>query len=744
MGWTKRKYNRRIRSMAAVLLLFLCGCGSRAKEEQDGPRGDYVYTAEHQSLDGYCESISAVAFGSGEEVFLTGMKGGKEVLLSLKIGGNEAEEYPLEMGEGMRTIVIGRDTEGSLLLGMVGYKGTSLAERTVERVVIRKVTPEGETLETVDTGNIFSQKREDSFYISNILQDKEGNYYISATQDICVLHPDGSMYFEIPVDSYRLDLFALEDGRIVAGYDADNGWRLEEVDLQQKGFKPLESSIAFGRGIYRSGMDSDLLYTKDAVLYACNLADGEPTALLNWMDSDINSNNLKDFAVLPDGRIVALTVDYSRGASKEISILTGKKRSEVAEKTVLTYASLDFPFYVQEDIAAFNKQSEKYRIEIKDYGDDSMEYRDRAALLNADLTGSQPPDIIDISVLSLEELIAAGVAEDLTPWLEKDPETEREDFVENILKAYERDGKLYAIMPAFGIATLIGKTSDVGTGSAWSVDDMAALMEAKGKDCELLDASKADMLWLLCRINLEWFVDRENGTCNFTSGEFEKILEFADRFPREPEYGPDAPSEIEMIRSGRLLLVNGMITSVELYQVYEYEFGEAVNFIGYPVFGEESGTILAPQGTTVVMHAASANKEGVWEFIRFVLSEKRQENLKAVNGNGFPVLKSVLDRQLKEEMENEYYEDTDGTMKLRPKSSWGTGEYEVQVYAATKEQVERIWEMIGTARTYSRMDEQLFRIIYEEADACFSGQKSAEEAARLVQNRVQTYLNEIR
>ena len=100
----------------------------------------------------------------------------------------------------------------------------------------------------------------------------------------------------------------------------------------------------------------------------------------------------------------------------------------------------------------------RYRIEIKDYGDDSMEYRDRAALLNADLTGSQPPDIIDISVLSLEELIAAGVAEDLTPWLEKDPETEREDFVENILKAYERDGKLYAIMPAFGIATLIGKT----------------------------------------------------------------------------------------------------------------------------------------------------------------------------------------------------------------------------------------------------------------------------------------------
>ena len=32
-------------------------------------------------------------------------------------------------------------------------------------------------------------------------------------------------------------------------------------------------------------------------------------------------------------------------------------------------------------------------------------------MLNADLTGNQPPDIIDISQMSLEDLIAAGVAE---------------------------------------------------------------------------------------------------------------------------------------------------------------------------------------------------------------------------------------------------------------------------------------------------------------------------------------------
>ena len=734
--------------MAAVLLLFLCGCGDRAEEGQAGRQGeqeDYVYAAEYQLLDGYCESISAVALGNEQNVFIAGVKDGQNVLLSLKIGEDEAAEYPLELEEGMQASVIGKDTEGNLLLGMIRYQGDSLAERIVDRVAIQKMTPEGKMLETIDTGNIFLQKSADSFYISNILQDKEGNYYISATQEICVLHPDGSVFFEIPLESYILELFAMRDGRIVAGYNGNRGWELGEVDLERGELVPLESGMVFRRGTYRGGVDSDLLYTQDAVLYTCNLTDQEPTVLLNWTDSDINSNNLKDFMILPDGRIIALTIDFSAGASKEISILTEKKRSEMQEKTILTYASLDFPFYAQKDIVAFNKQSDKYQIEIKDYGDDTMEYNDRIAMLNADLTGDQPPDIVDISAISLENLITAGVAEDLAPWLEKDPAMGREDFVENVMRAYEWDGKLYAIMPSFGIAALIGKVSDVGDGRGWSIDEMAALMEAKGKDTEMLEyANKTTILWLLCRINQEWFVDRENGTCRFTGGEFEKMLEFANRFPEETEYDSNALSEIEKLRSGQLLLVQGMITSVELYQVYEYEFGEAVNFIGYPAFGEESGTMIAPEGATVAMHAASPHKEGVWEFIRFILSEERQEGLKAINGNGFPVRTSVLDKQLKEEMKDEYYEDTDGSMKLRPKNSWGTGDFDIQVYAATQEQVDRVWELIETACADSRMDEQLFQIIYEEAEAYFSGQKSAKEAAGLVQNRAQTYLNEMK
>ena len=733
--------------LAAAALLAVCGCGNGSGDETagsgNGVDGDYVYVAEYKSLNDYCDSIHALRFG-GDKLFFAGMKGDKDVLYSMTVGEDDVKEYQLELEKGMHVNALGNDAEGNLLLGMIQYEGDPEAGGTVKKVTIQKRSPEGEELETVETGNAFSKMDSMSFYLSGLLQDKEGNYYLGASKEIYVLRQDGSLSCEIPIGQYLTNLFAMKDGRVVAAYYGNAGWTLEEVSPSQKNLQPLASSIVFDYGTYQGGVDTDLIYTQNAILYTCNLGDEKPTALLNWMDSDIDSNNLSDFTILPDGRVAAVTVDYSAGAT-ELGILTKKDRSEVPEKEILTYASLYVPYFAEKDIVAFNKQSDKYRIVVKEYGDESMSYADRAALLNADLTSGNAPDIIDLeySALSLEEMVAAGVLEDLTPYLDGDDIITREDYVENALRAYERDGKLYGIMSCFGISTLVGKVSDVGEGSTWTVDDVLALVDSKESGVEIFNyADRTNVLHKMCALNEELFIDRENGTCDFSSEDFYKILEFASRFPQEYEYDPNAPSEIEKIRSGKLLLLAESITSVSQYQMYEYEFGEPVNFIGYPTFGK-SGLTLVPNSTTVAMHASSKNKEGVWEFIRFNLTEKRQENMWTANA-GFPILKSALDKVLAEAMEDEYYEDEDGNKKLTSKSTWTTGDFTVEVYAATKEQVDRIREMIDTAQPGKIMEEKLYDIIREEAQAYFDGQKSAEDVAALIQNRVQTYLDETR
>ena len=135
----------------------------------------------------------------------------------------------------------------------------------------------------------------------------------------------------------------------------------------------------------------------------------------------------------------------------------------------------------------------------------------------------------------------------------------------------------------------------------------------------------------------------------------------------------------------------------------------------------------------------------MWEFIRFNVSRERQENVGSPNG-GFPILKSALEKQFENDMTPEYTKDADGSETEMPKMTWGSsmgGEpFNVMVYAATQEQVDRVRNMIETAQSGARMDSDILNIILEEAAGYFSGQKSVDDAASVIQNRVQLYLNE--
>lgn len=726
-----------------LMLIQFTGCGKETEEAaQTGqPEEDYVYVTEFQSLDLENGSLSVVMFGDDGTVYMAGAEDDIWSLFSLQIGAETPEKLPFSIENSADISGLGKDTEGNLLLGLIRMAGM---EGPVDLVELKKVTTEGKELETVDVTAALAKVKD--LYFGDIRMDGEGNYYVSANESVYVLKATGELIFEARADAYISDMFMLPDGRIVAACYGNTGWQMQEVSLSQKKLVDIESAIRFEYGTYTGGRDTDLLYTQDTVLYTANLQDEQPVRVLDWVDSDISSNELQDFMILADGRIAALTMTWnSESSQSELAVLTKKKRSEVPEKKILTYGTLYLPYFTNQDIVAFNKQSDEYRIEIKQYGDDNTDMETKISLLTADITSGNGPDIIDMfySSISLEEYLNMGVLEDLNPYLEKDAELKKEDFVDSVIRIYEKDDKLYSIMSGFGVRTIAGKVSDVGTGSRWSVDDFIRLVDSKPQDIEIIPySSKASILNLMCSLNLATFIDPETGVCNFTGEDFIKLLEFANRFPKEMQYDPNGPSEIEKIRSGELLLLDTTVTSVQLFQMHEYMFGEEVNYIGYPTIGE-SGTMVTPFGTTVAMNAQSENKDGVWEFIRFNLLEERQKNQQSYSSS-FPVLKAALEAKFEKEMEPEYYEAEDGSQKEKAKSVWGQGDFSVEVFAATKEQVARVRELIDTAGSDKKANAKISEIINEEALAYFEGQKSAQDVAALIQNRVQVYVNETR
>ncbi|HBA69773.1 MAG TPA: hypothetical protein DCZ40_10525 [Lachnospiraceae bacterium] len=748
----------KIRNMLAavgtvILALGLAGCGGKdesTQEEAENKEEEYVYVAEYQTLgkDGY--AVSNMVMGEDGTVYFSAVKEGETKLFAHKTDGGE-EEIPIELEENTGIGALGKDTEGNLLLGLV--KSGEGAESIAENVTIRKIASDGTVLQDIDTGK--AMIKEDNFYMQSLLEDKEGNYYVCLANSVFVLKPDGQPYCELDAGIYISSMFSIKGEKTVIAFYGEMDYELQEADLAGKGLKALECPVSFEYGTYQDGGEAaDILYTVGTKLYSYDLDAKEPEEILNWVDSDIDSQNLIDFKCLADGTVAAVSRDWnSADGTAELAVLTKTEKSQVTEKSpatekiVLTYGTTYLPYYAKTDIVAFNKQSDKYRIEIREYGEGNKDYETTVSLWTADISSENGPDIIDMVYCptGLAELVSMGVVEDLNPYLDADEDISREDYVENALKAYELDGKLYAIMRCFGIETMIGKISDVGEDTSWTLDDVFALMDSKGPGVELVDSTtKYNALQMMLEMNGDMFVDEESGECRFEDAEFIKILEFANRFPQEVSYDPNGPSEAEKIRNGELLLLKEAVTSVQEYQLFEYMFGEPINLIGYPTEGE-SGTMFSPNGTTAAMNVNSKNKEGVWEFIKFLLEKEQQENLPLGNA-GFPVLRSALEKQFEKDMQTEYYEDTDGTKIERSKGAWSTGrnaEIIVEVYAATEEQVDRIRQMIETANS-SSIDSQMLNIVTDEAQSYFDGQKSAEDVAALIQNRMQVYVNEKR
>jgi len=742
----KRRRVKKIRSICAIAILTLAfvlsGCGKQ-KEEGAVKSGDdeYIYVPEYQVLGGSGIQVSSAVIGNDQSVFYLESDGAEVKIVSLDMESHETTDLLVELAENKEIASLNSDGEGNLLYSVIGCSDMETGQ--LEEVVIKKMAPDGRELFSLDVSEIFLQQP-DFYYITAVLMDEENNYYVCTGENIYVIKPDGSLYSHIDAGQYINSFFRMKNGKIVAAYFGAQGFLLNEVIPGQKELKPLDSSISFDYGTYQGGKDTDLLYTQDGILCSCNLTDEKPQEILRWTDFDVNSGNLTDVALLSDERIAAITTDYmSENGGTELVLLTRKKRSEVSEKKILTYGAFYLSFYAERDITAFNRQSQEYRIMVQEYGDASMSFDKKMEVYAKDLEAGNIPDIIDLTYcpMTLETLICVGAVEDLTPYLEADETIKKEDYIPNVLSAYERDGGLYAIMPCFGVEAFVGRADEIGEKKTWTTEDVITLLDSKEADTKLLPgADKWSILWIMCNRNQDMFIDKDSGACSFTGEEFKKILEFANRFPNE---GND-DSTLDDLRNGRTLLNREVITSVQQYQMYEYMFGGPVNTIGYPSFGE-SGLTLKSNGTTVAMSAYSENKEGIWEFIRFNLSKERQENAGSPNG-GFPILKSALEKQFEKDMEQEYIKDENGSQREMPKSTWmrslGGEEFTVEVYAANEEQVARVREMIETAQNEESMNTEILNIISEEASGYFEGQKSVEDVAAVVQNRVQLYMNE--
>lgn len=584
--------------------------------------------------------------------------------------------------------------------------------------------------------------------------DTEGNLVMSMDMGLAAVKPDGSFAYTIEGENYIDRVIKLSDGSVAALTWGETGMELLPIVSGAFG-EPIDLPYD-AYNLYPGGGDYDFYYTSGINFYGFDLETGTAEKLFNWISCDVNSNELGNINITADGKVQGVLNQWNETDETYTTELVTVSRvpyESVPHKESISMAVLYMDYQVQSEIINFNRHNDKYRIEVTDYSEYNTDedYSAGQTKLTTEIMAGNVPDILAMNNLPYTQLAAKGLLEDLYPYIDADSEFKREDFFPNVLASLEVNGGLYSTVSGFYINTVAGAASVVGDTPGWTYDEFDAALASMPEGCEPFDVYVTrDMILNTClALDLNSFVDWTNGKCSFDSQSFIDLLEFANRFPAEYNWeenkGSEESSE-ERIAQGKQMLMESYLFSVRDLPYNERYFGGNMTYIGYPT-NSGTGSVLNLE-TGFAMSSACKNKEAAWEFMRTLFTEEYQEKLYNLPSNI-----NVYNKQLEEAMTIQYSKDAEGNYILNEEGeripiitdSWVMSDGTVyEHYALTQEQADKMWELITTTTKRYDYNTSILEIVMEQAEAYFSGQKSVEEVARLIQSKANIYVNEQR
>ena len=486
----------------------------------------------------------------------------------------------------------------------------------------------------------------------------------------------------------------------------------------------------------------DLFYRASSSIYGYKYADKQAVKIVDFSSSDIDEDYIGSISMLSEDEFICSYSDWTSD-TYESKILKFKKvdPSQVDNRTVLTLASLWGNYQLKQAITDFNKSQDKYKIKMVDYSEES----DPAAKLSADIASGDLPDMYDVSSgigdMSIGQCIAKGLFEDLTPFLEKDPDISADDFIPAAYNAMLRDGKLYTVAQGFEIQTLCFKASEVGEEPGWTFQEMKDYVESKPEGTKIFYSNnKSDMLDGFMYYCGRKFVNWDKGECYFDSQDFKDMLEICNTGTNdEMDYEEEMPSTYDSIKSGELLCVDGYLTP-DMIQMYSKMFDDDVSFKGYPDQNGE-GLSFSYDGA-VAMSSKCADKDAAWEFMKQFMSEEYQSK----NYQDFycvPIREDVYEAYIQSLSCTEQGKDKYGNdIYPREDQTYGMDGLEIKMEPITADDEKDFRALVDAATGYVEYDNSVNEIVKEEAEAYFKGDKSLDETCTIIQNRVTTYVNE--
>lgn len=479
--------------------------------------------------------------------------------------------------------------------------------------------------------------------------------------------------------------------------------------------------------------EKEVLLATGSGLYAVTLKDLACTQVADYVEYDIlPGDGLALTADTAQGQYQILTWNNEEGRAEVCRLQSvSKEEAEAVEKEVIQLYVYTRDSALQAAVVAFNKSSDKYRVEIE-WGEESGVTAGDWNILWTQLMTGGGPDLFSVSSqMNFNDYIRQGMLEDLAPYIEAN--LEPEDYVESALYAYRQGESVYGLESSFSVTALITKQSLLLESGAdykaesrmgWTFEEMAAAAAANPQI--KVYKENADPMEVLRDCIAFGGVDYSDYET------LSQAILFAEQYGKSLEPGETA-----------VLGENVLVADISLHTPLGWAdvqalYGEDLVVVGYPRSDRQG---VKHEGSALSINSNSVHKEGAWAFLQFLLSRDYQEN----RAGGFSVCRDIFERELMAYAEPDSYQlylpEAGGIVTVT--NTYRLPASGLDIDAMTQEQTDEVRSLVENSMIYEFTEDYgAWNIIYEETGSYFSGDKSLEEVMEVIQNRMGVYLDE--
>ena len=514
-------------------------------------------------------------------------------------------------------------------------------------------------------------------------------------------------------------------------------------------------SVAFRTVSYFEGIGNVIMDS-----YGIHLIDLENSTISELMSFDscnINRTDLTymDVISFTEDEIVLMGSPYdisgmSTPGSVEMIRFTPAPSNPNAGKTILTAATTgSIGYAVSEAVCTFNETDPDYFIvldpkyEVDRYMDmkammgtmgmSNNEYMIRTDdaysqltdQLTVDLIAGEGPDIIFDS-FRLSQLNTDDYLTDLSDMIDTD------GLFGNIVEASKVDGKLYQMPLAFGVTGIVTRTENVASGqTGFTFEEYKDFVSTVCNGNDPLAMNQTEF-FIQCLATMEDLCYTEDGRINYDNEAFRALAEFTSE-NIFPVYDQSREEVMVLDNAGGIYFRNGSFMS--LMSTLRNEIND-VSILGLPSIDGRGP--MASVGCSVAVSSQSPEQDGCRSFIETLLSRPIQEYY-AYETDYSPISVAALDS-----VAEMLIDDFNETMAVYETT---TSPAELAMYGIDTTRIDagvtdKYKEMIGNICAVETSDVAKDIIIREEIPAYFFHQKTIDEVIPVIENRVQTFLDE--